>query len=279
MSKLIRNVCVTVYGSTYEDMEDALKELKPTWYAYQMEKCPTTGKHHIQGTFGGGPWRFTKLKRVLPEKTHIEHCKCPRKSFDYCQKKETRVDGYEPVVHGCPPAQKNVKGDVAARNRYLLEYGAEAAVEDGSLPLSQYVKVRGAIKLYKAVVNKPESLDELTNEWYFGPPGTGKSRKVRQDHPDVYDKPLNKWWDAYEDQQTVVLDDFGTGQSVLGDLLKRWADHYPFTAEVKGSATTIRPRKVIVTSNYTPEEIWPEDKMMAEAIRRRFKFIRFENFE
>lgn len=276
MSQLLRNVCVTIYGSTYEDMESALKELKPDWYAYQMEKCPTTGKLHIQGTFGGGRWRFSKLKKTLPEKTHIENCKDPRKSFAYCQKAESRADGYQPVVKGCPPAQKNVKGDVAARNRYLLENGAEAAIADGSLPLSQYTKVRAAIKLYKSVVNKPESLDQLTNEWYHGPPGTGKSRKVRADHPGVYDKPLNKWWDAYEDQEVVVLDDFGPGQACLGDLLKRWADHYPFTAEIKGSATTIRPAKIIVTSNYTPDEIWPEDEQMRLAVTRRFKFMKFE---
>lgn len=278
MSQRFRNVCFTTYGSTYEEVEDSLKLLKPTWYAYQWEKCPTTGKHHIQGTFGGGLWRFPKLKKSLPANSHIEDCKAPRKSFDYCQKEETRLDGTEPVVHGCPPAQKNVKGDVAARNRYLLENGAEAAVADGSLPLSQYTKVRAAIKLYKAVTNKPESLAELSNEWYYGPPGTGKSRKVRCDHPDVYDKPLNKWWDAYEDQEVVVLDDFGISQSVLGDHVKRWADHYPFTAEVKGSATTIRPRKIIVTSNYTPEQIWPEDEQMQQAVRRRFKFTKFENF-
>lgn len=58
-------------------------------------------------------------------------------------------------------------------------------------------------------------------------------------------------------------------------MLKRWADHYPFTAEVKGSATTIRPKQIIVTSNYHPDEIWPEDKMMKDAVMRRFKFVNF----
>ena len=158
-----------------------------------------------------------------------------------------------PEVFGCPPAQKNKKGDTKARNEYLIQYGAEAAVADGSLPLQLYPKVRAAVKLYKAVTHKPEQLAQLTNIWYYGPPGTGKSRKVRQDHPDVYDKPLNKWWDAYEDQDVVVLDDFGNNHAVLGDHLKRWADHYPFTAEVKGGATTIRPKTIIVTSNYHPD--------------------------
>ena len=36
----------------------------------------------------------------------------------------------------------------------------------------------------------------------------------------------------------------------------------------------MRPKRIIITSNYEPEEIF-EDKMTIEAIRRRFKFEHF----
>jgi len=126
------------------------------------------------------------------------------------------VPSTEPLVSGCPPAARNVKGDTKARNEYLIKNGAEAAVADGSLSMREYIKVRAAIKLYKTVTSQLKSLDTLTNKWYYGPPGTGKSRKVRQDYPNVYDKPLNKWWDAYEDQEVVVLDDFDKSSACLG---------------------------------------------------------------
>ena len=180
----------------------------------------------------------------------------------------------DPVTRGVPPAARNVKGDVASRNALLLKDGAEKAVEAGHIPLKDYIKIRTSIKLYKAVTAKPDSIDQLDNLWIYGPPGTGKSRYVRQTYSrdELYDKPLNKWWDAYEGEDTVVLDDFGKNHAILGDHLKRWADHYPFTAEVKGGACILRPKRIIVTSNYHPNEIF-EDQSMKEAVLRRFNLI------
>ena len=57
--------------------------------------------------------------------------------------------------------------------------------------------------------------------------------------------------------------------------LKRWADRYPFTGEIKGGTLQrLRPTKLIVLSNYTIEECFPmmQDQ---EPIKRRFKVFKF----
>jgi hypothetical protein len=59
----------------------------------------------------------------------------------------------------------------------------------------------------------------------------------------------------------------------MGHYLKRWADHYPCTGEIKGGTTGLNHKKIVITSNYTPEELWPTDPILAEALRRRFKMI------
>ena len=59
----------------------------------------------------------------------------------------------------------------------------------------------------------------------------------------------------------------------MAHYLKIWADHYPCTGEIKGGITGLRHNKFIITSNYTPEELWPLDEVLAAAIRRRFNMI------
>jgi len=118
-------------------------------------------------------------------------------------------------------------------------------------------------------------METLDNYWFVGKPGTGKSLGARARWPGLYNKPLNKWWTEYVGQETILLDDFGKEHSCLGAHLKHWADHYPFTAESKGGGMVIRPRRVIVTSNYSVADIW-ECQSMREAIYRRFKLVTFQ---
>jgi hypothetical protein len=69
------------------------------------------------------------------------------------------------------------------------------------------------------------------------------------------------------------MDDFDCGK--LGHLLKIWADRYPFNAETKGGMLAIRPKKLVITSNYSPDD--PKFEWDAEetaAIKRRFKIIK-----
>lgn len=120
---------------------------------------------------------------------------------------------------------------------------------------------------------EPVSLQSLENEWIYGPTGVGKSRSVRDAHPILYPKPRNKWWDGYKNQDVVILEEVcPTDADWLAPLLKIWADHYPFIAEMKGRSIMIRPKKLIVTSNYSLEDIFTKTEDL-EPLKRRFKQI------
>ena len=119
-----------------------------------------------------------------------------------------------------------------------------------------------------------ETLDTLDHEWCYGPPGTGKS-KYAYSHKGAYIKSLNKWWDGYKGEDIVIIDDFGPNQECLVELLKHWTDRYPFRAEIKGGSIVIRPKKIIVTSNYHPRELFKS--VDSDAILRRCKLSHFSD--
>jgi len=205
---------------------------------------------------------------------HIEIAADSNASWHYCSKEESRVEG--PVHFGVMPKPKKVKGaSYKEYNEECLE-NLEGMVADGRVPIKDYQKLANSVQLYKLRTSDQKPISDLEHEWHFGPTGTGKSLAVRRAHPGAYYKLPNKWWDGYRGQEHVIIEDVQKEHSVLGYHFKIWADHYPFTAEVKGSSIALRPRKVVVTSNYHPSEIWSDENVLAP-ILRRFKLHQYHD--
>lgn len=110
--------------------------------------------------------------------------------------------------------------------------------------------------------------------WWYGDSGSGKSLTARRENPDHYLKHPNKWWDGYNGQQCVIIDEWQPSHSMLAHHLKEWCDHHAFCAEVKGGTMCIRPPKVIITSNYSLEECFPNQADLLP-LKRRFTVKRF----
>lgn len=194
-------------------------------------------------------------------------------ALNYIKKDKDYVEEGLFLSNGQSETQKR-----AAANKVILTTPLNQLVDSGEISLFNYQQLRQAKMLYtldSLVV--PEYMPK-TCYWIYGGTGIGKSRWVRTNHSGFYNKSQNKWWDGYNGEAVVLIDDFDHSGNALGHLLKIWSDCYSFSAEIKGG--TIKPviTTFIITSQYRPIDIWckgdkPElhDDEMRQAIERRFQ--------
>lgn len=261
--------CFTINNPTAaDDVEIALLRLSTDYGVFGRE-TGAEGTPHYQGFVRfGASTRFDRVKRLL-SRAHIEAQRgSVHQASDYC-KKDGDFDEW-----GTLPERKR---DAKERWRFIIER-AERGDLDGikdEYP-GEYLRYYDRLRSLKS--RDPVILDDLVNEWWWGPTGTGKSRRVWAEFPDHYGKQLNKWWDGYMDEAVVVIEEWSPKNDMSASGLKIWADRYPFNAEIKGGQLRkIRPGKIIVTSNYTIDECF-EREGDRDPIKRRFKQVHFPAF-
>lgn len=260
------NYSFTINNYTDEHIK-MLKEHTCRAIGYGKE-VGASGTPHLQGWVCYKNQRQERAVRKKLKGAHVEGARCIHKLIEYCKKEGDYTErGDIPMTH-------KEKGD-SERARWEETRTLAKAGKLDDIDPDIYVRLYGTLKRIAADhTSPPESVDHLDNHWYWGPSGTGKSRKARTENPGAYIKLNNKWWDGYKGEDTVIMEDLDVYDKALGGDIKRWADHYPFPAEVKGSVKVIRPKKLIITSNYPPEEIW-EDERTIGPIRRRFHVTNF----
>lgn len=221
--------------------------------------------------------KFSTVKIQLPT-AHIERMfTTPPLASEYCKKDMDFMEfGTLPDFNGATSGYKG--GEAKAANyRKVIEVVINGDLDDVIEidPVCYIQHYQGLKRIKQDHPTKPKALDDVCGEWLHGDPGVGKSHKAREEHDinEIYDKCANKWWDGYQGEEIVLIDDFDLVHHVLGHHLKRWADKYPFPAEQKGTTISIRPKKIIITSNYTIEQIF-SDPALVLALKRRFKVRR-----
>lgn len=264
-----RGWCFTINNPTGWDIADLEKAIEATNYLCYGKEVGEEGTPHLQGYLRfQNPVSLKRVKLLLP-RAHLEIQKgTVDQAIQYCEK-----DG-EFLQYGERP-KSGGKGTKDMWRRILAwaESGNYDAIK-GEYPGMWILHNRKLLDLRRRI---PRILNgELTNEWWVGKTGTGKSRRLWEMHPDHYAKSLNKWWDGYEDESIVAIEEMNPDAGkFMGSFIKIWADRYPFSPEVKGAhLKRIRPEKVIILSNYTIDECF-EKVQDRDPIKRRFRVIEF----
>lgn len=247
--------------------ERLFRDLDCTYAVFGREKGES-GTPHLQAyVIFKNRKTFTSVKKIFST-AHIERARgTPQEASDYCKK-----DGDFEEFGEIPPDG----GSMEKRRWEEVKEKAKAGDLDG-IPADIYVRYYNTLKKIKAdhqVV--PPAQDTLDFHWYYGESGAGKSSTARKENPGAYIKNCNKWWDGYTDQQCAIIEDVGKKDAEwIGDFLKRWCDHHPFSAETKGATICIRPPRIICTSNYSLDQLFGHDSNILEPLKRRFKIKHF----
>lgn len=272
MSLRRRDYCFTINNPTPEDVQhvQALRDNPKVRYVIVGKEVGLAGTLHLQGyVYYHNACLFTSLKKALP-RSHIEPCKgTPQQNIDYCSKDNDFLESGE------RPVTQKRKGELSVEYwDNVLDSAKRGKIEDldSQVQLRYYRTLRLVERDYMPKI--PDN-DDTCGIWYYGATGTGKSRQARDLYPAPYLKMCNKWWDGYQKEDFVLLEDFDKAHRHLGHHLKIWADRYAFLAETKGSSHQIRPKKIIVTSNWHPSEIWGDEPQTLEPIQRRFLISHF----
>lgn len=242
-----RAYCFTLPNYTNEEFEH-IKTLKHNYMIIGKEKCPTTGTPHLQGYVQFKNARqFAAVKKDIP-RAHIERAGGTAASNKkYCEKDG---DAWE---SGEIP-QPGKRNDIIDCLETAEKHGLKRACQEHPMAMIRYHK---GITFVRA--NRKEPRDwEMIVITLIGISGSGKTTLAHElNNTSVYYKPDGEWWDNYDSEHTVILDDFYGG--IKFSMLLKLLDSKPLLVPYKGGFHQFTSKVIIFTSNQPPEKWYTFD--------------------
>lgn len=259
--------CFTLNNYTKSDME-LLSKMDCNYLIYGEEVAPMTGTPHLQGyVVFKTTKRLTGVTKLLT--AHWSMAKgTTEQNVAYCTKDGNYVEyGTRPMT----PKEKGLKEK--ERWARIIELAKTGLLEKED-PKMYYTHLNTNLRL-QSMYQKPIGIKK--NVYVFwGETGTGKSYDAwKLAGSDAYPKdPRSKWWNGYNGQKNVIIDEFRGGIDIAHML--RWLDEYPVSVEIKGSTTPLCAENIWITSNLHPTNWYPDlDEETKHALLRRIKVTRY----
>lgn len=260
------------------EIDDICSRLKAgsRYFVFQRERCPTTGREHLQGYVQAvDQLSLRQWKQLFGENYPVRIAKSKgdyKANRVYCTKEETRIEGTEFTEFG-QASEKGKRNDIHGVLG-LATSGADLQEVITEYP-EEWLKYSKAILAARGIFSskrtaKPEVF------WFYGPTGSGKSFTAFQMYPNAYFKdPTNKWWDNYDGYAPVIIDDFRRDFCTFAQLL-RLLDRYPLRVEFKGGSTEFCASAIVITTPKSPKDTWEgRTEEDLQQLLRRIDHIRY----
>lgn len=181
---------------------------------------------------------FKKIKsigevRKIVKMNRVEMAKTINGAINYCKKTGDFIE------MGIKPLNRKEKKEKYSEAILVVK---EDKITENDREIENYIANDTVLNIHQP------------NYWYYGE--NDKSKLVRAKYPDLYFKLCSKWWDGYNDQKVVLIENV---DKKCKNLLEMWTSKCPFRVECKGESSVIGPLQIIVTSKYHPKDIWSDD--------------------
>jgi len=250
-----RTWCLTINNYDLDDIEN-VKKLK---YKYLIigDEVGESGTPHLQIYFHlKSQAKFKVIKKKFP-KAHIEPALGnDKQNQEYCSKQNILFEDGE-------LSEQGKRTDIETIREILTDGGnmrdivsiakSTQSIRMGEIHLKYFEKKRN----WKPHVS-----------WYWGATGTGKSKRAHEEMPDAYvAMETGTWWEGYDAHEDVIIDDMRKNFSTFSRLLVL-LDRYETRVECKGGSRQFVPKRIIITSCYSPEQMYETREDIQQLLRR-----------
>lgn len=279
-----RNYVFTIFDLGWSPVEDEIGagDHPIRYLVYQREKCPETGRKHLQGYV-----EFNKQMRLAAAKTalhapdaHLEPRMGTRdEARKYCMKEETR-DGPDagPHEHGEFRHSKDASESSYAACRDLLASGAKMSAVLDQMPgmfMRHHSSLQKARFLY--MQSDAKKWRDVKVIVYCGSTGLGKSRRAHYEYPNAYSLNFGRsddnWFDGYDGEEALIIDDFAGKHQLHFRFLLQVLDGHPCRLPIKGGHTWALWTTVVITTNIEPCNWYQDELWSGGPLQRRIRSI------
>lgn len=255
-----------------EEHHASLSAVDPVYHVFQRE-VGEGGTAHYQGYIElPGPKSLQQLKACNSQIHWEKRMGTQAQAIAYCTKDDTRDAG--PWTFGTAKSQAKAGCDKAFVDAVKEGKRLRSVHDDFPDEVRKYPRYYQTLR---ALYPPPPRMGPPEVVLLIGPPGTGKSRFVRDNCrlEDLYFKPVdaNMWMDGYDLHPDVLLDDFaGASNHIALVNLLQLLDRYLVQVPIKGGFTWWQPDRIFITTNIHPRDWydWSQRTEQWPALSRRF---------
>lgn len=256
-NKSFRNTCFTLNNWTEEEYEAIIQ-----WdckYLIVGKEVGKEGTPHLQGYV---EWKSSKkfdTLKNLNERIHWEERKGKsEQAATYCKKEGNFFEKGKLSKPGKRTDLEKI-GDLIIEKTPMKEIALQNP--------AHFIRYHRGMKALAEIL-KEDRKERPYVEWRWGSTGVGKTRYCVEKHKSYYIKDGTKWWDGYDQQEAIIIDDFA-GMDLREFL--RLCDWYKYQGEVKTGYTKINSPFIYITCDKPPSHFWTGEEL--EQASRRIDLI------